>query len=216
VHLGKYSIKIYWNPHDLPASSGFERALSIRSELSMLKLLSRSWWTLVLRGVLSIAFGVAAYSWPALTVATLVFLFGLYALVDGFVMILHAISAWEERPWLLMIQGLVGIGIGVLTYEAPGVTALALVLYIAARSLIGGSLDIVAAVSLRKEMKGEWWLATAGLVSILFAIVLIAAPVAGMIAVVWIISIYAVIFGVLMIALGFKLRGFVRRVTVTA
>jgi uncharacterized membrane protein HdeD (DUF308 family) len=176
----------------------------------MLKLLSRSWWALVLRGVLSVLFGVAAYSWPGLTIVSLVFLFGLYALVDGFVLILHAISGWEEHPWLLIIQGLTGIGIGVLTYEAPGVTALGLVLYIAARSLIDGALDIVAAARLRREIKGELWLVAAGLISILFAIVLIAAPIAGMLAAVGIISIYAIIFGVVMIVLGFKLRGLSR------
>jgi len=216
VHLGKYSIKIYWNPPGFPASSGFERSASSKSELSMLKLLSRSWWALVLRGVLSILFGVTAYSWPGLTIVSLVFLFGIYALVDGFVLILHAICGWEEHPWLLIIQGLIGIGIGLLAYEAPGVTALWLMLYIAARSLIGGALDIVAAARLRREIKGELWLIAAGLISILFAIVLIAAPIASMLAAVWIISIYAITFGVVMIVLGFKLRGLGRRATLTA
>jgi uncharacterized membrane protein HdeD (DUF308 family) len=143
-------------------------------------------------------------------------LFGFYALIDGFVLILQAISRWEEHPWLLIIQGLVGIGIGVLTYEAPGVTALGLVFYIAARSLIGGALDIVAAARLRKEIKGELWLIAAGLISILFAILLVVAPVAGVLALVWIISIYAIAFGVVMVVLGFRLRGLGRGATVIA
>ena len=176
----------------------------------MLRLLSRSWWALVVRGVLSVLFGAAAHAWPLLTIESLVFLFGLYALVDGFVLILHAISGWEDHPLLLIIQGLIGVGIGALTYEAPDVTALGLVFYIALRSLVNGALDLVAAAHLRKEVKGEFWLITAGIASILFAVVLLAAPVAGILAGIWIIAIYAVIFGVVMIVLGLRLRGFSR------
>ena len=105
-----------------------------------------------------------------------------------------------------MIQGLIGVGIGVLIYEAPGVPALLLVLYIAVRSLANGVLDIVASASLRNEIKEELWLAAAGIISILFAIALIAAPVVSLLAVVWIISTYAVIFGLIMVMLGFRLR----------
>jgi uncharacterized membrane protein HdeD (DUF308 family) len=210
MQLGKISIKIYWHPPQFPASSGFEEIRSNKVDLSMLKLLSRSWWALVLRGVLSVLFGVAAYTWPVLTIQSLVFLFSLYALVDGFVLILHAISGWEDHPSLLIIQGLIGVGIGALTYEAPDVTALGLVFYIAIRSLIDGALDIVAAVRLRKEVKGEFWLIMAGMASILFAVVLLAAPVAGILAGIWIVAIYAVTFGVVMIVLGLRLRGFSR------
>jgi uncharacterized membrane protein HdeD (DUF308 family) len=160
-----------------------------------------------LRGIISVLFGIAVYSWSVLTIQSLVFLLSLYALLDGFVLILQAISSWEDHPSLLIIQGLTGVGIGALTYEASGVTALAPVFYVAGRSLIAGTLDILAAVRLQKEIKREFWLITAAIASILFAVVLIAAPVPGIHAVVSVIALYAVSFGVVMIVLGLRFRG---------
>jgi uncharacterized membrane protein HdeD (DUF308 family) len=145
MHIGRYSVKIYWNSDRVRAFRRFRgEEFSRTGERSTFALFSNSWWALVLRGFLSISFGIAAYSWPALTVRGLLLFFGFYALVDGFVLILHAISSWSEHPWGLMIQSLIGIGIGVLIYEAPAVTTLVLVLYIAVRSLANGVLDIVA------------------------------------------------------------------------
>jgi uncharacterized membrane protein HdeD (DUF308 family) len=207
MQLGKISIKMYWNSPKFPVSSGFEEIRSSNVEFSMPELLPRSWWALVLRGVISVLFGIAVYGWPDLTIESLVFLLSLYALLDGFVLILHAIGSWEDHPSLLIIQGLTGVGIGALTYEAPGVTALAPVFYVAGRSLIAGTLDILAAVRLQKEIKREFWLITAGIASILFAVILIAAPISGVHATVSIIPVYAVSFGVVMIVLGPRLRG---------
>jgi uncharacterized membrane protein HdeD (DUF308 family) len=206
MQLGKISIKIYWNSPKFPVSSGFDGIRSSNVEFSTRELLSRTWWPVLLRGIISILFGTAIYSWSVLTIQSLVFLLSLYALLDGFVLILQAISSWEDHSLLLIIQGLTGVGIGALTYEASGVTALAPVFYVAGRSLIAGTLDIVAAVRLQKEIKREFWLITAGIAAILFAIILIAAPVPGMPALLSIIAVYAVSFGVVMIVLGLRVR----------
>jgi uncharacterized membrane protein HdeD (DUF308 family) len=207
MQLGKISIKIYWNSPKFPVSGGFDEIRASDVEFSTAELLFRTWWAVLLRGIISVLFGTAIYSWSVLTMQSLVFLLSLYALLDGFVLILQAISSWEDHSLLLIIQGLTGVGIGALTYEASGVTALAPVFYVAGRSLIAGTLDIVAAVRLQKEIKREFWLIAAGIAAaILFAIVLIAAPVPGMPALLAIITVYAVSFGVAMIVLGLRLR----------
>jgi uncharacterized membrane protein HdeD (DUF308 family) len=171
--------------------------------------LSRSWWSLVVRGIFAIIFGILAFVWPGLTLVTLVILFGAYAFVDGIFAIFGAIGGWGERDdhWLLLLEGLLGVGIGIITFAAPGVTAVGLLLYIVAWSLATGVLEIAAAIRLRKEIKGEGWLILSGIASIVFALLLMIFPAAGALGFLWLIAIYALVFGVILIALGLKLRG---------
>ncbi len=121
----------------------------------MLTRLVQHWWVFVLRGVVAIIFGIAAFTWPHLTIATLILLFGAYALVDGAFLIISAISGWShiEDPWLILLEGLLGIGIGVVTFHAPTVTILGLLIFIAAWSLATGVLEIASAMRLRIERR---------------------------------------------------------------
>ena len=100
----------------------------------MLAMMSKYWWLFVLRGVLAIAFGALAFFWPGITLAALVLLFGAYVFVDGIFLIIHAISGWNHsnHHWLTLLEGLLGVGVGVLTFFAPGITALGLLIFIAA------------------------------------------------------------------------------------
>jgi len=175
----------------------------------MFDLLSRYWWTLVVRGIFGIVFGVLALVWPGFTLVTLVILFGAYALVDGIFAIVGAIGGWGKRDdhWLLLLEGLLGVGIGILTFRAPGITAVVLLMYIAAWALATGVLEIVGAIRLRKEIKGEFWLILSGIASIVFALLLMIFPVGGALSLLWLISSYAIVFGVMLIASGLKLRG---------
>jgi uncharacterized membrane protein HdeD (DUF308 family) len=179
----------------------------------MLARLARHWWMFVLRGVAAILFGVAAFIWPGLTIATLIILFGAYALVDGIFLTIAAISGWShmEDPWLILLEGLIGIGIGAVTFHSPAITGLGLLIYIAAWSLATGVLEIAAAMRLRKELTGEIWLLLSGIISILFAIVLMWFPMAGALGLAWVIGAYAIGFGVMLIALGLRLNRFHRR-----
>jgi len=173
-------------------------------------ILSRNWWALLLRGLVAIAFGVLTWTQPAISLAALVLLFGVYALVDGVLGVWTAISGRKDHEdwWVLLLWGLLGIGVGIMTLMAPGVTAFALLFYIAAWAVATGVLEIVAAVRLRKVIKGEWWLVLGGLASIIFGVLLMAHPGAGALAVLWLIAAYAIIFGVLLVILAFRLRGF--------
>ena len=174
----------------------------------LLETLKRHWWVPVLRGVVAIIFGMMAFAYPGLTVAVLVLLFGAWVLVDGIFRIIGAIGHRSSDPdwgWQLVI-GILGIIIGLLTFHAPAITALALVIYIAAWALMIGATEIVAAIKLRHEIKGEWFLILMGVVSIIFAIMLLWNPLPGALALVWLIGSYAIVFGVLGIVFGFRLR----------
>jgi uncharacterized membrane protein HdeD (DUF308 family) len=100
----------------------------------------------------------------------------------------------------------VGIIVGLLTFHAPQITALALIIYVAAWALMIGATEIAFAIKLRREIKGEWFLILMGLASIIFAILLLWNPIAGAAAVIWLIAWYAVVLGILAIFFGFRLR----------
>ncbi len=169
--------------------------------------LTRNWWAVVLRGVVAIIFGLFALFLPGITLTALVLLFGAYALVDGVFAIVSAIRGQAGRSWWeLAIEGIAGIAAGVIALVWPGITALALLFVIAAWAIVTGVLEVVAAIRLRQRIEREWLLALAGIASILFGVVLIIAPVPGALAVLWLIGIYAILFGALLVALGLKLR----------
>ena len=162
----------------------------------------------MIRGIAAIVFGVIAFVYPGLTIATLVLFFGAWVLIDGIFRIVGAIGHRASDPdwgWQLVI-GILGIVVGLLTFHAPQITALALVIYIAAWALMIGASEIAIAVKMRREIKGEWFLILMGLASIVFAVLLLWNPIAGAAAVIWLIAWYAVVIGILAIFFGFRLR----------
>jgi uncharacterized membrane protein HdeD (DUF308 family) len=177
-------------------------------------ILSRRWWLLLLRGLIAIAFGVVSWVQPGISLASLVLLFGAYSLADGVLNVWTALEGRREHEhwWVLFLEGLLGIGVGVLTFLAPALTALALLFYIAIWAIATGVLEIVAAIRLRKEIENEWMLIIAGLASVVFGALLMAQPAAGALALLWLIASYAIFFGVLLVILAFKVRGFVSKV----
>jgi uncharacterized membrane protein HdeD (DUF308 family) len=174
----------------------------------MVKVLARNWWTLALRGAFAVLFGLAAFVFPGIALAVLVLAYGAFSLVDGIFAVAAAlVGRTRGIPWwAMLVEGLFGIAIGVVTFFWPGITELALLYVIAAWALVTGVLEIIAAVRLRKEIHGEWLLAAIGVLSVLFAAALVVYPGAGALAVIWLIGSYAVAFGVLLIVLGFRLR----------
>ena len=174
----------------------------------LIETLKRHWWVPVIRGIAAIVFGVIAFAYPGLTVAVLVLLFGAWVLVDGIFRVIGAIGhRASDKEWGFdLIIGIVGIIIGLLTFHAPQITALALIIYIAAWALMIGATEIALAIKLRREIKGEWFLILMGLVSIVFAVMLLWNPAVGAAALIWIMAWYAVILGVLGIIFGFRLR----------
>jgi uncharacterized membrane protein HdeD (DUF308 family) len=179
--------------------------------------LSRYWWMTLLRGALWVLFGVLLFTRPLLSLVTLTLLFGAFVLADGITHLVHAFSSRREddRWWVTLLTGLCGIAVGVLTFLNPGVTALALLFYIAIWAIATGLFEIIAAVRLRQEIEGEFWLILGGLLSVAFGVLLLARPGAGALSVVWLIGAYAFAFGIVLIVLAFQARGFVHRVVTT-
>ncbi len=175
----------------------------------MLTKLAQHWWMYVVRGIAAIIFGVAAFAWPNETIAILIILFGAYAFVDGIFLIVSAVGSWShiEDPWLILLEGIIGVAIGAVTFHSPAITAMGLLFFIAAWSLATGVMEIAAAMKLRKELAGEIWLLLSGMLSIAFAIVLMWMPLAGLVGLIWLVGIYAIAFGVTLIAFGFRLNG---------
>lgn len=178
------------------------------AEQNLAAALGRNWWLLLLRGLVAIVFALLTWAQPGVSLAALVLVFGIYVLADGLLGVWSAIAKRRDNRhwWVLLLWGLVGIVVGVMTFIMPGITGLVLLMYIAAWAVITGVLQIVAAIRLRKEIKGEWLMILSGLVSVAFGVLLFLQPGAGALAVAWIIAAYAFIFGVLMVLLAFKVR----------
>ncbi|MHA6847850.1 HdeD family acid-resistance protein [Ralstonia syzygii] len=178
----------------------------------MLHVLSKLWWVLALRGVCAIAIGIGAFVVPAATLAALILVFGAYALVEGVLLLVTALGNHRAAPdrWPLLLQGLLGVAVGALTLFSPAVTALALLFYIAAWLLAHGVLQIIVAVRLREELTGEWWLIAAGAISVLLAIWLLWQPQAGVLAVLWWIGAWALVWGVALVGAALRIRRWAR------
>jgi len=179
----------------------------------MNSLFVRSWWMPAVRGVIAILFGILALAWPGMTLLGLIALFAAYALVSGAVSVA---AAWRNRKtdeewWLPFLLGLVAIGAGIIAVIHPGLTALVLVLVMGANALVSGVLDIAAAIRLRKIIKDEWMLILNGIASIVFGTLVFLFPGAGALALIWLISLYAVVTGVFLLGFAFRVRARVHR-----
>jgi uncharacterized membrane protein HdeD (DUF308 family) len=182
------------------------------TEVAMVAVLARNWGMVALRGVVALVFGLLTIARPGITLAFLVLLFGAYALVDGVVSIAAALTNRRGEPhWVaLLLLGLAGVAAGIVTFLMPGITAIVLLYFIAAWAILRGVAEIAMAIQLRKVITGEWLLGLAGVLSVLFGLVLVMFPGAGALAVVLWIGVWAVVLGVVLIALAFRLRGWSR------
>jgi len=171
---------------------------------SILEAFAKNWWVLLIRGILAVLFAIMAFTMPELTLVTLVLLYGIYAFADGLTALFVGSSA---RAWWFVLLGILGVIVGICTFIFPGITAVALLYLIAAWAVVRGVFEIVTAIELRKEISNEWMLILGGILSILFGVALVANPAAGALAVIWIIGLYAFVFGLIMIVLAFRLRG---------
>jgi uncharacterized membrane protein HdeD (DUF308 family) len=185
---------------------------SVRVVLVDVAALARNWWVVLLRGLVGILFGLAVLFAPEISLTVLVLLFGAFAFVDGILALASAIRrrGSTDRWWVLVLQGLAGIAVGIATAIWPDITALALVYLIAAWALITGGLEIAAAIRLRKIITREWLLALAGIASVALGIVLILFPGPGALALVIWIGAFALVYGTLLTVLAFRLRSWFR------
>jgi len=170
--------------------------------------LADGWWAVGLRGILAIAFGLICLVVPVVGMLALILLFSAYMLVDGVFAIASGIKAARngERWGLLILEGIVDIAAGAIAFLWPTITAVAFVILIAVWAIISGALMLGAAFTLKLD-HGRWWLALGGIASVIFGIVLLVAPVVGAVVLTWWVGAYAMVFGVFLLVLAFKLHG---------
>jgi uncharacterized membrane protein HdeD (DUF308 family) len=169
--------------------------------------LARNWWLILLRGICAVIFGVLTFVWPGVTLVTLILLYGAFAFVDGVLALWAGIAGGSAAPrWWLILVGLLGVAVGILTAVLPGMTALVLLYFIAFWAIATGVMQVIGAIRLRKEIDNEWMLVASGILSILFGVIILVAPGAGALGLLFVIGLYAVIYGVMLVALAFRLR----------
>ena len=157
--------------------------------------LARNWWALALRGVLAVLLGLIAFLLPGVFLASLVLLFGAYALVDGLFAIIAGLRAAQrhERWWPLALEGLANIVVGIVTFLLPAAAAFALLLLVSAWAIVTGAFRIAAAIRLRTHIQGEWLLILNGLMSVIFGVIIVVFPAAGLVSLVWLIGVYSLL-----------------------
>lgn len=182
----------------------------------MLDLLARRWWLLLLRGIVAIAFGIMAFTWPAPALYALVLLYAAYAVVDGVFTIASATGASHVDPhlrvWPILVAGVVLVVAGAIAFAWPGLTAVSLLLVIGVAAVVRGVMEIVEAVRLRHEVDNEWALGLAGALSVVFGVLVLLRPAAGALALIWMIACWAVLVGALYVVLALRVRALRERV----
>jgi len=179
----------------------------------MLHALARNWWLILLRGICAIVFGVLTFTWPGVTLLTLVLLYGAFALADGIFALSAAVTGNTPTPrWWLAIVGLLGIAAGAMTLLWPGLTAVVLQVFIACWAIATGAIQVIGAIQLRKEIENEWLLIAGGLLSIAFGVILVTQPSVGALALLYVIGSYAILYGLLLVWFALRLRNHTHQV----
>jgi uncharacterized membrane protein HdeD (DUF308 family) len=175
----------------------------------MLQVMARNWWMLAFRGFVAVLFGIAVFLSPSIVLATMVLLWGVYVLIDGVAAIFSGFRGRNENQhwWMVVVEGVLGVLAGIATFIWPEITALIVLYIIAAWAILTGVMELMAALQLRKVIQGEFWLALSGIGSIIYGIVLFLFPGAGILTLLWLVGIYSVAFGFVLIILSLRLRG---------
>lgn len=176
----------------------------------MQELFARNWWTYIIRGVVALVFGLYAWFVPGLAMKALLIFFGIFVLLEGIFAIIGSIAGrkYSEVWWLVLLEGIAGLALGLLTLIRPEFVATVIVMFIAFWAIWGGVFRIIAAIRLRRDLDSEWLLVFGGMISILFGVMLFKHIGAGIVAISWMIAFFASILGILMISFGIKVRKF--------
>lgn len=182
--------------------------------------LQKTWKYILAWGILSVLFGVIAFAWPAITLTSLVWLFAFSVIAQGIALVMGSWSnRKEDKNWwillLLVLLGFVNVIVGLISIIYPGITALALVMLIGASSLVTGLLQVIFAIRLLKEITNEGWLLLGGVLSVVFGLWLLIRPGEGALALLWVLALYAIVFGIIMITLAIKAKNWLHRTAET-
>jgi uncharacterized membrane protein HdeD (DUF308 family) len=174
----------------------------------MVATLSKRWWVFLIKGIAAIIFGILAFAWPGMTILTLTIIFGAYAFVNGVMALAAAVGGLAgTKWWALLLEALISLIVAFFVWDQPVMSAVTLVYAVGFWAVLTGILEVIAGVQLRETIVNEWLYVLAGVVSIIFGVWVLRNPVAGALAIVWVIGIYAIVFGILQIFLSLRLNG---------
>jgi uncharacterized membrane protein HdeD (DUF308 family) len=174
----------------------------------MLAQLKQNWWILALRGALAVLFGILAFVWPVATAFAFVFILAAFAFIEGIFAFIGAFG-WGlpgTQRFLLILIGLLGIAVGVCAVIYPGILAVTLVLIVAWWAIVTGIMQLVVAVEMRKSIPNDWLLVLGGIISVLFGVLLIWRPLAGVLTLAYLFGFYALLYGIMLIAVSFRVK----------
>lgn len=174
----------------------------------MLQSLFKNWWAIALRGALAVLFGILALANPGVVAATLLMWLAVFLIIDGVLGLIGVFASWKQREdkWLFVLEGALSLVLGFLILRNPGATMVFAVMYLGIWAVFSGALRIAMAIQLRKEMEGEGWLILGGALTILFGFLIIAQPGIAVATLMYMLGIFAILLGGVLIALGFKVR----------
>ena len=175
----------------------------------MFEFLTRKWWVMALRGILAILFGIVALAYPGMTLVVLALVFGAYVFVDGIFAVVAGIGHGGREAVWYVLEGILGIAVGVATFFFPAITAQAFVFLVGLWAILTGIFEVIAGFEL--PLAKDWLLVLAGIVSIIFGVLVFANPIGGALAVVWLIAVYALVFGVTLLVFGIRLHGVAKK-----
>ncbi|HTS45716.1 MAG TPA: DUF308 domain-containing protein [Puia sp.] len=177
-------------------------------------LLHKASGSLILSGILSLLFGILSFAWPGITLVTLVWIFAITIIAQGLLQISAAFNhrKGESHWWVLLLIGIINIIGGFVALVYPGITAILLITFMGVTWLFSGILEIIGAIRLRKEINNEGWLILSGIISVLAGLVVLFHPGGGALAMIWLIAAYAIVFGFMLILLGFRARKWGKKV----
>ncbi|HME82515.1 MAG TPA: HdeD family acid-resistance protein [Candidatus Eremiobacteraceae bacterium] len=166
------------------------------------------WWVLLIRGIVGIIFGALFIFYPGITLVALLYLFGAYALVDGVFALIQAfrLGVHSDRWWPLIFEAIVGVAVGIVFFRFTGLSAVVVAFVIAVWAITTGIFELVAAFRFGGSGGAPWLLGIGGVLSIIVGIIFAWAPIEALLAYVWVLGIYAIIFGVMLIVWSFRLR----------
>lgn len=168
--------------------------------------LASNWPAIALRGVAAVVFGLFLLFWPAPTLLTLIYIFGIFVLVEGIAAVVAGVRQPQGVSWALVVLGLIGIGAGIATFVWPGITGLILLYVIGFWAIASGVVQIYEGIRLRRSISNEWLLIATGVVSVIFGLIVVITPSTGALALAYFIGFFGLIYGVLQIALALRLR----------
>ena len=173
----------------------------------VLPALARHWWVFLLRGLVGVAFGLVAFFYPVATLYTFIVFYAVFSIVDGVFAFLSAVRQENMGArWWLGLIGILSVVAGLAAYLWPGFTAVALLTLIGIWALVNGVVEIVGAIRLRAEIDNEWLLLIHGILSALFGLIVLARPSGGALALIWFIAAFALVSGLVLIVLSFRLK----------